>query len=88
MGSAPRKENHATLTLTIPTALCDQLIEKARAMHVTVDQATVVFLKRGIRAQEDYEKHLSQLIDSARRTEDPKQREAALDALGESIFGK
>jgi len=87
-GLAPQRETREQVTLTLPSGLARQITDKASAMHVSVDAAAVVLLQYGLKAQEENERHIAQLVDAVRQSETAENRAAAMDELGGSIFGK
>jgi hypothetical protein len=87
-GFATQKETKEQVTFTLPSGLARQVTDKASAMHVSVDAAAAVLLTYGLKAQEESEREIAQLVAAARQAESPEHRESAIDKLGESIFGK
>ena len=84
---APHTETKEQLILTLPSDLALKITDKAAAMHVSVDAAAAVLLTYGLKVQEENERAIAQLVDTARWA-DADQRASAIDALGESIFGR
>lgn len=86
--AAQTREDREEMTLRIPTGTARRIEEKAQAMRVTRDALVAVLLSYGLKAQEEKEREMESLVQSVRQADTPEQKSAALDVLGESIFGK
>lgn len=81
------EEETKEISMTLPSALYEQVSKKAAQMDIGVDEAIAVLLRYGLAAQEQREAELERLTDDLRSSKTSEQEKKRLgDELGGAIF--